>query len=80
MKKPEAFDAKRKTRDKALKRWIKSRDIVAPAIITFMCMGAVLGGILGHALIPELWTLGLFFGMATGVIGGSFYVTAQLSK
>lgn len=80
MKKPDAFSVKRKARDKALKRWAKSRDIVAPAIIVFMCMGAVLGGILGRVLIPELWTLGLFVGMATGVIGGSFYVTAQLSK
>ena len=80
MKKPDAFDRKRKKRDKALKRWCKSRDIVAPAIIMFTAIGTVVGGILGQVLVPQLWSIGIFFGGAAGVIAGSFYVTAQLSK
>jgi hypothetical protein len=80
VKKPDAFDRKRKTRDKAIKRWVKSKDIVAPAFIAFTVMGSILGGILGHVIVPELWTIGLFAGGAVGVIGGSFYVTDQLSK
>lgn len=80
MKKADAFTRKRRARDKASKRWIKSRDIVAPAIIAFTVMGTVLGGMLGHVLAPDLWSLGVFAGLAIGVIAGSFYVTAQLSK
>lgn len=80
MRKPEAFDRKRKSRDKAMKRWAKSKDIVAPAIIAFMVMGATIGGMAGHVFVPALWSIGLFIGGATGVIAGSFYVTAQLSK
>lgn len=80
MKKPDAFDRKRKERDKAQKRWVKSRELVAPAIIAFGLMGSALGGMIGQSLASGLAVAGMFLGGATAVIAGSIYVTHQLAK
>ena len=69
MKKADAFARKRKTRDKANLRWVKSRHLVVPGFLLFAFAGAVMAGTLGEAMgvnIAGASIFGIFVAMALG--------------
>ena len=78
MKKPEAFERKRLTRDKANHRWVKSRHYVFPAFAALGLTGGVLGGTIGLAVSPDGATAGALAGTLMAIFTGGNYVVRRL--
>ena len=80
MKKPEAFERKRLTRDKANHRWVKSRHYVAPAFAALYVTGAVLGATASQAISPDAAIAGALVGGGLAVLACGHYIVRKLCE
>ena len=80
MKKPEAFERKRLTRNKANHRWVKSRHYVAPAFAALYVTGAVLGATAAQAVSPDTVITGAWLGGGIAVLMGGHYIVRKLCE
>ena len=78
MKKPEAFERKRLTRDKANHRWVKSRHYVVPAFVALYVTGAVIGSTAAQTISPDAAIGGGLLGSALAVMLGGHYIVRRL--
>jgi len=80
MKKPDAFDRKRKVRDKANLRWVKSRHLVTPSFVALGFAGGTLAATLASDLGPEATAAAAIAGMFAAIVVGGPYVVRTLCK
>lgn len=80
MKKPDAFEHKRKVRDKANLRWIKNRHLVMPGFLLLMFFGGMLGATIANSFDPQAIPDGAIIGMLCGVALGGSYIVRDLTK
>jgi hypothetical protein len=74
VKKPDAFARKRKTRDKANLRWVKSRHLVIPAMWLFVFVGTVIGATIGEAAGVDILAAAILSAFITLAVGGPYIV------
>ena len=79
MKKSAAFARKRKTRDKANLRWVKSRHLVVPGFLLFAFAGAVIAGTLGEAMRVSIAAAAIF-GIFVALVFGGLYLVKRLTE
>lgn len=80
MKKPDAFEHKRKVRDKANLRLLKHRYLVTPSFVVLAFMGGTVGGTIAGSFSANAIAFGFFAGMLGAVAGGGSYIIRNLSK
>lgn len=74
MKKSAAFARKRKTRDKANRRWVKSRHLVVPGFLLFIFAGGVIAGTIGEAAGVDIAAAAVIGIVAAVAVGGPYIV------
>ena len=80
MKKPDAFEHKRKLRDKANLRWVKSRHMVTPAFMALAFTGGTLGATLASGLVPDAISAAGIAGMFLAIAIGGPHVVRNLTR
>lgn len=77
MKHEEAFDRKRRARDKANKKFLKQRHRLHAMVMAATLLGAIIGGNIGLSVGPVVAAFGFIIGGTIGLVVGGAKVFAE---
>ena len=75
--KEDGFDAKRREKQKAIRRFAKQRHSIFPATIVSAFMCASLGGTIGASINPMLVVPGIAVGTWAGIVLASYMMRVK---
>lgn len=78
--KEDGFARKRRTRDKANRRFLKNRHMIIPGLAGLAALGGMAGATVALSIGPALSPYGFIIGAAVAYAAGGWHVVRDLSE